>query len=283
MTDMDTKLNQYTAGMAAHLERRTAEIEAERAANGGKMKKHDFQQKACITYWYRKLLSTPVSMPRTVILEPDVDLHEFCSIFDGDRCPPAVVEKFEKLARDIEFQCKRVGYPVFLRTGTTSGKHSWKDTCFIAGPETNIKRHLGNLIEDAAMKDQCLDVFAVRELLPTEPLFHAFSGEMPIVKERRFFVRDGMVLGHIPYWPKEAFRGQPTSVANWEWLVDELADLNPEDERELTRMTKQAAWVLEGEWSIDWLLTKKGWYLTDCAPARQSYGWNLLPPEVREP
>lgn len=268
------------AAIDAHVDRRQKEIEGERAANGGKLKKHEHQKRVCITYWYPKLLSAPVRMPETKILQPDVDLYELCAVLDGPRCPPEIMEKFDQLAKDIAWQCKRVGYPAFLRTGTTSGKHSWRDTCFI-DETTNLRRNLANLIEDAAIKDQCLDVFAVREFLPTTPLFHAFSGDMPIVKERRFFVRNNQVLGDIPYWPEEAFEGQPTSVEDWRPLVRQLAELSAEDRAALTFGSEQAGYALGGEWSVDWLLTDKGWYLTDCAPARMSYGWNLLPAEVR--
>ena len=267
--------------LKAYHERRERELEEERAANGGKLKKHDFQARACITYWHGRLLSAPVPMPATAIIRPDVDLFEFAAVLDGDRIPEAIAQKFDQLVRDVEFQCEKLGYPAFLRTGTTSGKHDWKDTCYIGGPFTSIRQHLFRLIEDAAIKDQCLDVFVVRELLPTKPAFFAFHGQMPIVRERRFFARDGRVLGDIPYWPEEAFEGQPTSIEDWRPVVAELARLEPEVHDRLTRLTESASQALDGAWSIDWLETERGWYLTDCAPAERSYGWSLLPEEAR--
>lgn len=234
--------------------------------------KHEHQILNCISYWYPRLLADRrIPMPKTYIFYPDVELYELMNIFDGKRSADLAL-KFKSLASDINYARTAFGGKAFLRTGTFSGKHEWKETCFLH-EDADIKNHLCALIEGAAMRDQALDVFAVRELLPTTPRFFAFYGDMPIVKERRFFARNCEILGHIPYWPEEAFERQNTSISDWPPVVADLARLTDEDEAVLTDLARYAAALLPGTWSIDFLQTKNGWYLTDCAIGQMSYGW----------
>lgn len=235
--------------------------------------KHDWQVKNCISYWLPIVQTIKeIQTPETIIIKPDVGLYQLIDIMEP--LPDAkTVAAFEGLVTSIRHAGARLGFPLFMRTGTFSGKHQWKDTCFVKYP-ADIPKQLAHLIEDAACRDQCLDVFCARELLPTSPAFHAFHGDMPIVRELRVFVRGNQLLGSVPYWPEKAFEDQPVSAPQWRDYLAELNNIPADQVYELEKLSRIAGARLEGAWSVDWLWTNRGWYLTDCAIGPMSYGWN---------
>lgn len=100
--------------------------------------------------------------------------------------------------------------------------------------------------------------------------FTAFRG-LPIGMERRYFVKDGQVLCHHPYWPEDAIRNP--SVDNWQ---DILKDLNTEGEEEIKLLTSYAEKIsraIEGYWSVDFCKDKSNswWWLIDMAEAKESW------------
>lgn len=248
----------------------------ERREKGIKLTKHDWQAKNCISFWLPIVKSVAgIKTPETIIFHPDVDLYDFVIIAEEEEVSEKVQNEFHRLVKAIEGACAKLGYPAFLRTGDYSGKHSWEKTCFIENHKTNVMDHVVQLISEATMRSLTLVVWCVREFLETEPLFFAFDGKMPITRERRFFIKDGEVIGSIPYWPVDAFIGQYTSTPNWPELIKKLKD--EPDLAELTALTSKVAGALTGAWSVDWLKTKKGWYLTDCALAGMSWGSEFFP------
>lgn len=218
-----------------------------------------------LDFWFPRLLKAGVSVPRTEIVRSDV---EFIEVFDGKK-PDGLDGFMEEIARAAE----RIGYPVFCRTSHAAGKHEWTDTCFVPRPD-DLAQHVLNLVEWSAMADLLglpTDVWAVREMLPTRPAFHAFRA-MPVCRERRYFISDGKVLGGHPYWP-------PASIVNpsevdWE---NRLAVLNHESDdevAELTALTERVAAQFEGAWSVDWLYAEeRGWVCIDMAEAARSFCW----------
>lgn len=233
------------------------------------------RQKACISKWFPQIEAAGLPIPKTIIIETGCELIRLC---DGE-CPQGYEEFRAQLAKAVE----QVGSPAFLRTGMTSAKHYWNKTCYL--PDTNdLDRHISEIVDFSLCADIFgldISVWAVRELLPTEPAFHAFSGKMPITKERRYFVEGSEVLCAHPYWPEEAFVSRyerdHADVKNWRELLAKLNEDSEEDRRQLQLLTQRAGAAVEGAWSIDWLWTKRGWYLTDMAPAETSYHWEGCP------
>lgn len=210
------------------------------------------------------------------------------------------------LARDFHALCEWIrslaaevgGFPLFLRTGLTSGKHDWRDTCYVPDA-ASVESHVSAIIDYSASADfmglPC-NVWAVRELLPTYGLFTAFDG-MPVTRERRYFVRDGAVIGHHPYWPPEALEREvdpyfdpdgkvPThyaSIDDWRPGLDVVNAESDDEIATLTGMTERVGAVLPGAWSVDWLWVHRpatndsGWYLTDMAWAERSFIWADYP------
>ena len=218
--------------------------------------------------WY-PLIAGEVLTPRTVIVRASEDLAPLAY---GEGAPD-VRPAAKALAKEIDRAAISLGgYPVFLRTGHTSGKHEWRRTCYLTG-SVDIPGHIFNLVEVSELVDMFglpTEVWAVRELLKTTPAFHAFEG-MPITKERRYFVIDGTVVGFHPYWPPEAITNPSTS--DWRWRLDRIQHQPQAETNYLTLMSERVGELVPGAWSIDWLWAQGQWYLTDMAWAERSYVW----------
>jgi len=53
-------------------------------------------------------------------------------------------------------------------------------------------------------------------MLPTQPLFRCrLYGNMPVVREWRYFVDGGKLLYGIPYWPEEALEQGGPDADDW--------------------------------------------------------------------
>jgi len=205
------------------------------------------------------------------------------------------------------------GYPeksVFIRTDHCSVKHDWSKTCFIpAGQKggngkiqamVDVKRQLYTLLEGNILNDLNPTAIVVREYIPMKTRFTAFTGNLPIGHERRYFIRDGKVEAHFPYWIeaaisewadnrralKETYNELRELVAlspdNTEstcilpdYWKDALALMNTESPYEVALLTDHALKVaekLEGYWSVDFCLSAAGtWYLIDCATGERSW------------
>jgi hypothetical protein len=242
----------------------------------GEMNIHQMRQKGCLSSWFPAIKEAGLPVPDTRIIRTDCNLDY---LLDGED-PPG----FERFIEELGQAVAAVGLPAFLRTGQTSGKFRWRHTCYL----TDLKRlssHVFNLVEFSAIVDIAgLDtsVWVAREYLPVEPAFHAFPGNMPITRERRYFVSGDQVMCHHPYWPEgafiEMFEDEP-SARDWRGLLTYMNYERPEEIEELTELTRRVGQVVEGAWSVDWLSTMEGWYLTDAAPAEYSYHWPGCPNE----
>jgi hypothetical protein len=242
--------------------------------------KHDYQIKNCISYWFPKLLKTGVPVPETVIIDTGTGIYDFYNLIDNQT--PEIKEKLSNLINKIYNASLKVGTPFFLRTGILSGKHEWKDTCFVPDNKAStLKNHIMHLVNASAIAfpGQPVDVWAVRNMIETIPVFTAFWGRMPITKERRFFIENGKIKGHIPYWPKEAFEGEHTfkSSPKWEKAIERLSRMEEGEEFEAISIIEKLAPEFEGAWSVDLLASKNnGWIVTDMALAHMSYGYDLV-------
>jgi len=244
------------------------------------------RDKKCLSYWLPLIEAAGLPVPRTVIVETDVEL---VALLDGES--PIGLEGFLICLRAAGDQ---LGWPAFLRTGHTSGKHEWKRTCYVPSGD-KLGRHVYALVEFSNCVNEPLglptNVWCMRELLPTKPVFTAPAyGDMPICREFRVFVDGDKVRCLHPYWPHEVLmRGFPLLRADsfearhdlpcdfdlpddFEEKYAALCDLR-DDEETIRSLASQAGAALGGAWSVDLLDTDRGWYVTDAAEADRSFHW----------
>ncbi len=228
--------------------------------------------KTALSYWFPIIEAAGLPVPKTIILKmPEEAQKEIWAMFDGI-APDGVANPF---FAEIDEAAKQFGYPCFLRTDMTSGKHFWEDTCLLMSID-DIPNHVFRIAEFSEMADVFgLDwtTWVVRELLPTMPLGVCSKyGNMPICREFRYFVEDGEVKCHHPYWPLWTLeQGKPNQEIDYESFC------RVENEAELAGIASRAGKAVGGSWSVDLLETKRGWYLTDMAEASKSYHWPECP------
>lgn len=236
----------------------------------------------CLSHWFPIVeASRVVQVPRTLWKRFKFGRPAWDALFDGK---PAD-DSLKDLYRWIDEAAEQVGgYPVFLRTGQTSAKHSWKDSCHLQ-TKVDIAQHVHNIVEFSECADMMglpWDVWAVREMLPTEPIFHAFYGWMPIVREFRFFTKGGKVQCWHPYWPEAVFiehaispGKHPVPPPDWKQKLASISTFKDLPyEATLTGWSEQIAsldGLREHDWSIDWLHTNDSWFMTDMALAHRSW------------
>lgn len=223
---------------------------------------------SCLSQWFPRLALSGVPVPRTIIIPTGVELVQ---LLDG-RTP----DGFGPFIKDLEAACAAFGYPCFLRTGQTSGKHQWNETCWVMSAD-ELPQRVAALVEFSHVCDFMglpENIWCVREPLKTEPQFTAFRG-MPITRERRYFIADGRVKCRHPYWPAGAFKDEPSG---WQ---DKLTAMNVESDAEvdeLIALSERAGRMFKGEWSLDWLHTiDRGWVAIDMARAETSWHWPSCP------
>ena len=215
--------------------------------------------------WYPKIKDLPIPQPKTEIII--LTKKELKALWT-ESVPTTLTKKVQKV-------CDRMGYPCFLRTDLASGKHSWKDSCFIDG-KTELWKHIYevtsfNLIADILGLD--FKALVIREYIPMDTKFTAFWSDMPVNPERRYFIKNGKVLCHHPYWIEEAIaESKLPSISNWREVVKEM---NIETSDEIELLTAYAEMVAErfiGYWSIDFCKAQDGrWILIDMATGEKSW------------
>ena len=218
----------------------------------------------CLSYWFPRLLESGIPVPRTEIVTTKCDLRK---LLDGKE-PKGFRDFMASLVEGVE----RIGEPCFLRTGQGSGKHQWKNTCFLKSRE-DLPNHIAVLVEWSELVDFLglpHNVWAVRELLPTEPMAVCpWYGDFPLVPEALAFVKDGKVLCIHNYWPigsiEEGGVPHPEKVHA---AINAVIDCD-----EVRDLAQKVATVFKGDgaWSADILQTKRGWHVTDMAEAGRSF------------
>lgn len=224
-----------------------------------------------LAYWFPCIEAAGLSVPKTEIVQTTVNLIE---LLDGIR--PFGFDRFETHLRNA---AKRVGFPCFLRTGYTSGKHDWRDTCHVPDASA-LGRHVVALVESsvlAGMMGLPTDSWAVRELIPNVPLFTLdhYCG-MPYVPEWRLFATPDEVVHIQPYWPMKALEQGRPSIPNWRDVVAAFfAKMSAQQAVALLGPTAiRAAEVCDGGlWSVDflWSAVNGRWWLTDMADGDRSF------------
>jgi len=224
--------------------------------------------KNSMLFWYPLIKNLPIiPQPETIIVE--VDPKFAYDVIDGKGMYPEMGRFVQTIGK--------LGLPVFIRTDQMSGKHDWKKTCYfdasLTPSHTGLLGHIYRLTEATLGCDvvgKSVNAFVFRKYIPMDSKYTAFWGEMPVNPERRYFVENGFLVCHHPYWTKDAI--QRPSVENWEELSEEM---NKETEEEIALLSRYARLVsnsIEGFWSVDFCKAKDGrWILIDMALGENSW------------
>jgi hypothetical protein len=228
-------------------------------------------EKANIAYWFPKLQASGVPVPETVIRQTDADLFKMLDL----AADPAVT-KFILQLREL---ARGFNGPVFLRSGHTSAKHSWNDSCCVTNPNS-IGSHMREIVEFSAMATPSMPVqtWALREFLQLETAFTAFHGDMPINVERRFFISPMKIYCSHPYWPAEAVEQGGSSDPDWREKLAGMNTIHPMDQARLEfycfQIMRSNQFEVDDAWSVDFAKDQQGhWWAIDMAPAGRSWHW----------
>lgn len=231
------------------------------------------ESKTDLSYWFPIIEAAGIPVPKTKIIPITETAQKMIwGLFDGKDFGSIDDPFFKQLTKAAE----EMGYPCFLRTNETSGKHSWKETCFLPN-ENSIPAHVAAIAEFsecASLFGLPWDTWAVREMLPTIPYgICPRYGNMPVCKEFRFFVKNGKVTCWHPYWPSESLE-----QGGWDGgKITYLALCHLQDENQLILLAERTGAALGDAWSIDILETERGWFVTDLAEAHKSFHWEGCP------
>lgn len=227
------------------------------------------EDRNCLSWWFPRIQAVGLPVPETEILWTDV---QFAHLFDN-KAP----EGYDNFIEALDGMIQRLGgYPIFLRTGQTSAKHSWESSCYVPSRDV-LPNHVFQIVEFSELADMMglpCHVWAARKLLPVKPLFHCQRyGNMPVVPELRVFVDGWDPVYSVPYWPDGAIEEGEPNVENWQKLLHDAAISGLEVERAKC-LASSAGKACQGRWSVDILKTDKGLYVTDMAVAERSYGYD---------
>ena len=184
------------------------------------------------------------------------------------------LEWLKKNEDALKQAARKFGYPVFVRTDHLSYKHGFLDYCYVESEESLIRK-IYNVIEVGLCMMPPLPTKAIiiRKYIVPDYKFRAFNG-LPIAPERRYFVRDGKVVKHMPYWPEDAIKFW--TVPEPEGWREMLKEMNMETEEEIKLLTEYAEAIgsaLGGYWSVDFMRGRDGkWYFIDMARGEVSWG-----------
>ncbi len=237
------------------------------------------QNRNCLSWWFPKLLRAGLPVPRTrIVTIPTCGIQSaFFRVFDG-----------KDLGSDahawlavLRLAAEEIGLPCFLRTGQTSHKHDWLDTCYLEDI-SHLGPHVVRLIEFSECADIIglpWNIWAVRELLPVRAIATIYR-EMPLAREFRCFVDGNKLLCHHPYWPWDAVEQGCADHKAPDGLGTKymaLCAISATERHEITELATAAGEACGGRWSVDILDTERGFYVTDMALMDQSWHWPGCP------
>lgn len=220
--------------------------------------------KNSLLFWFPLLRDLPIPQPKTVVYTIP---NENMDMLHSEGLPKGFVEHVAAV--------NIFGYPVFLRTDQASAKHQWDIGAFVASRE-KLERCLFETISHnlcAGLLGLPFRAIVLREYIPMQSSYKAFHG-MPVNSERRYFVKDGKVVCHHPYWCIDAIRAYGTTKlpVNWRELSVKMNHESADEIILLTGYAEMVSRAIEGHWSVDFCKAADGrWFLLDCAQAKSSW------------
>jgi hypothetical protein len=98
--------------------------------------------KTALSYWYPKLAAAKILVPNTTFIDmPRAAQECMWKAFDGEDGSEEQQAAYSAFCDQIAAAGGAMGWPCFLRTDHTSGKHSWKNTCYLTSPAV-VKQHV---------------------------------------------------------------------------------------------------------------------------------------------
>lgn len=232
--------------------------------------------KTSLSYWFPLIQAAGIPVPKTHIIKMPKESQEIIwKAFDG--ALRSDVDPVEPFYDELAKAAAEVGTPFFLRTNQTSAKHSWERTCYVQDI-SKLRQHVFEIVEFSECADWmglAWDTWVVREFLPIIPYGTCPRyGNMPVNKEFRFFVDGARYICHHPYWPLTALQdGGWSPDAPEDVAYADLCELDYHTFDNLKSMASGAGMACGGAWSVDFLETERGWFLTDMAEAHKSFHW----------
>jgi len=223
--------------------------------------------KSSFLYWYPKILGK-LETPRSVIIP--FSTQNAVQILSGNE--DALSDLVDTVISEL--RKNHISFPVFFKTDFYSAKWYWVDTCFI-NSKNDLEKNIASLLS-SNQDDDCRPINALifKQYIQPETKLSAFNN-MPIGKERRYFIENKRVLCHHPYWEENSLEFFNKDYPE-DWK-DILHDLNAEDDSEIETLTRKSELFArliddDGYFSIDFMQGIAGnWYVIDCAEGHKSY------------
>jgi len=239
--------------------------------------------RTALSYWFPLIEKAGLPVPCTRIFQmPDAARDVILAGMDGRDGGDGLVNFAADVAETVI--ADGLGFPLFLRTDHTSGKHEWNRTCFVSCPE-DLSQHIWALAEFSELADfmggMPWETIVARELLPTLPIGKCPAyRDMPICREFRIFVDGDEIICTHPYWPQDALAHGGAIVSAHD--MKKLSTFRDPAEMEAVQdLARRAGAAVGGAWSVDVLDTARGWFVTDMAEAHKSWHWPRCPHEAR--
>jgi len=248
--------------------------------------------KNSMLYWWDLVKDLSIPKPKTIVIklrEEDVDMFLYCYFEEVSGKKSKSYERFRGRLKEIFGELKKAvevlgGYPVFLRTDYTSGKHySYRDPIYRINNEKDLSKVWVLICE-------CHEPLDVHFLLPPKPHALVLREWLNIEKwtniidryntvEARLFIKGGKAVEAYPYYH---WSGLEERISKR--LGEKIKELRRDYERyvsiikeDLDVLLKYAGVIaekVEGYWSVDFVRTDRGWYFIDMAlGALGEYSW----------
>lgn len=221
----------------------------------------------CASHWFPLIAAAGLPVPETHIIAAPRDIY---GLLDG-----VTPTGWEEMVAAINAAGDEVGWPCFLRTGHTSGKHRWRTTCWLERPG-DVEEHLVALVEDSMLSSLPVSVWLIRQVIDVDAMCRceAYHG-MPVVREFRVFAHSDGRIEHLqPYWPPGAVANGRPDNERWKPLLDAMSRLGADERGLVEDLARRAAAAVGGFWSVDILQAADGSLLvTDMAIGEDSYRW----------
>lgn len=239
--------------------------------------------RTALSYWFPLIEKAGLPVPRTKIFKmPAAARDVILAGIDGRDGGDGLLEFSVEMAEAI-YADPSMGFPIFLRTDHTSGKHEWDRTCFVRCDE-DLPQHIWALCEYSELVDIMglpWDTIVAREMLPTKPVATCPAyGNMPVTREFRVFVDGGEIICAHAYWPRDVITKGGAYVTPHDYRqISMFRDIA--EQEEVRALARRAGVAVGGAWSVDILDTKRGWFVTDMAEAHKSWHWPACEHEAR--
>ena len=208
-----------------------------------------------LDYWFPVLENAGLPVPKTSLIQMSEHAQFQASLLIGGDPLDGEPEELIKFFDVVTKAGSDMGYPAFLRTGHTSGKHNWKKCCYLS-QASDVPRNVCGIVEYSEMASIFglpYHLWAVRELLPTKTYGYCPAfGNMPLAREFRVFINEHEVQCIHPYWPETALR-QGRAVQTNPSAMNSLKDID-----KIRDIASQVAKLFDGYWSVDILDTENG-------------------------